>query len=318
MKRIILLLLCITASAFAKIRILTFHYNEPEFIELQFLSFKQFMRDDFELIVFNDGNTPEREEGVRKMCEKHGIQCVRYEPEWHIAEPYNEQLKEWANQFPSWIPFKTHPVTIEHIAKDPSIRHCHVIQHALNLFGYNHDDIVVILDGDVFAVRPLSLRELMKGNDIIGSYRVTDSGSYQMGHGHTEYLWVTFIAFNPVNLPDKADFHFFPDLINGKMQDSGSHLYHYVNNHPEVSVKKYPVYWHWGKKGSRESWNTEGLNGWEKHFLATLDKDLSVQFQLENRLLHFGESSFLQDGHDRKKARIAYFIRWLVRTGKGR
>ena len=37
-----------------KVLIFTYSYNKPEFIELQYKTFKKFLLDDHELIVFND------------------------------------------------------------------------------------------------------------------------------------------------------------------------------------------------------------------------------------------------------------------------
>ena len=54
------------------------------------------------------------------------------------------------------------------IRENPSVRHFHVIDYALEHYGYDHDDIIVIMDGDNFLIKPLSIRELLGRNDIIG------------------------------------------------------------------------------------------------------------------------------------------------------
>ena len=35
------------SSLSAKVRILSFHYNQADFIEMQYFSFKKFLKDDF-------------------------------------------------------------------------------------------------------------------------------------------------------------------------------------------------------------------------------------------------------------------------------
>ena len=67
----------------AKVRFLTFHYNHPEFIEIQYQTFQKFMMDDYELIVFNDAKDPKFEIAIRETCEKYGIPCIRFQQEWH-------------------------------------------------------------------------------------------------------------------------------------------------------------------------------------------------------------------------------------------
>ena len=39
---------------YPQILICTFAYNRPDFIEIQYLTFKKFLMDDFKLVVFND------------------------------------------------------------------------------------------------------------------------------------------------------------------------------------------------------------------------------------------------------------------------
>jgi glycosyltransferase involved in cell wall biosynthesis len=311
---LVLTLLC--ASLSAKVRILTFHYNEPEFLEVQYASLQKFMQNDFELIVFNDGNTPERESAIREMCDKLGIQCVRFEQQWHLENPYNENLKRWVATRRSWLAFRSYPLTDEIIAQQPSVRHSHVIEYALHHFGYDHDDIVVILDGDAFAISPIDLKKEMKDRDIIGAYRVADNWIYKVGEKNTEYLWVTFIAFDPRKLPNKQDFHFFPDLIDNSLQDTGSHIYNYLKANPEVKVQQYPVYWCYGN----QDLPLDDLKKREERDLIMrlirlvrrIDPQTEFQLQFECRLMHYGYSSYAIDGRDRKKERILEFMRGLL------
>ena len=55
------------------------------------------------------------------------------------------------------------------MSQRPSVQHNHVIQFALDHYGYNHDDIVVIINGDMFAIRKFSIKEMINGYDVIGS-----------------------------------------------------------------------------------------------------------------------------------------------------
>lgn len=91
---IFILVLFFSNEGYATVRILTFHYNQPEFIEIQYKTLKKFLMDDFELIVFNDAKTPENEKGIENICNEHGIKCVRFKPEWHLIDPLNIYLQE--------------------------------------------------------------------------------------------------------------------------------------------------------------------------------------------------------------------------------
>jgi len=205
----------------AKIRILTFHYNQPDFVEMQYKTLKRFLNDEFELIVFNDAKTIENERGIENTCREYGIKCVRFEPEWHLIDPLNIYLKRRL-QDPStkgiwgWDAL----TSIEEIGDNPSVRHSHVIQYALDNYGYDHDDIVMIMDGDNFLIKPLSIRELLSSYDIIGFNQIPDYLGKSRKQQQisvpqdTEMLWVVFIAFCPCKLPNPRELQFHVDVIS--------------------------------------------------------------------------------------------------------
>ena len=92
---IVLLPFLVIFPLLGKIRILTFHYNKPELIDLQNQALRTFMKDDYELIIFNDGPTQESEKAIRNACAKSGITCIRYEQKWHLLDPQNAKILNW-------------------------------------------------------------------------------------------------------------------------------------------------------------------------------------------------------------------------------
>ncbi|NGX36954.1 MAG: hypothetical protein K1000chlam2_00100 [Chlamydiae bacterium] len=303
-KFLILFVLLLTSQAFAKIRFLTFHCNRPDFIEMQFKTLEKFLHNDYELIVFNDARTLQLEEEIREMCEKYGIQCIRYEQEWHVTTPLNDEFIQLLND-PSLIHSHIHLkgcTNTKDFASHGSFRHSHVIQYAMDNFGYDHDDIVVIFDGDIFPIRHFDLRELLKNYDIIGLQRAITEEKI-------DYLWVPFIAFNIQNLPNKYDLRFHPDLINSFFHDTGAHTYHYLKNNPNVRVKKYA-----GQSStsfhnlSPKSMKQHGFNDREIKFTKNLPWPLCVEFHVDHLFLHFGASSFNLEGSDVKALCVKEFI----------
>ncbi len=286
----------------AKVRILTFHFNKPNFIELQYKTFKKFSEDDFEMIVFNDANTLEREKGISEMCERYGIQCVRYQPEWHETDPLNPYLEGILKDPEVYSHVGFSRVGNIQVASQASVRHCHVIQYALDHYGYTHDGPVVIMDGDAFFIRPISICALLESKEIHGIKKLVWTEC-------VDYLWVVFIAFDPRRLPDLEDLRFHLDLIGSNVYDSGAHSYHYLKNHPEVRAEKILGYsstgfrhWEWA---SLYDW---GFNKREGELIKELPWPQCVEFHMTNRVLHFGASAFTLEGHDEKEACMTRFI----------
>jgi hypothetical protein len=292
----------------AKVRILTFHCNDANFIDLQYKAFKKFMLDDYELIVFNDAASCEPEKEIRKRCEKYGIRCIRYEQKWHDTDPFNDQVYLQL-QDPGLIHDHISTITRnpvgsieQRIAAHPSIRHCHVIQYSLDHFGYDHDDVVAILDGDAFPIRPISFRSLVRDYHITGIIK-----DYFLDN--VDYLWVPFIVINMPSIPHKDDLKFHVDVINGKLFDTGSHMYHYLQNHPDVCAKKHvglasQGVAHWDKGALYRYGFTKN----EVQFIKSLPKTENVEFHVDKRILHFANSSFLQENHKEKFACVKFFV----------
>lgn len=315
MRLLLLLLTCLlTINIEAKVRILTFHYNLPELIEIQHKTLKKFIKDDYELIVFNDAKDPEVEVNIQKTCDKFGIRCVRFEQEWHKTDPFNRVAEGWMNDptLYSHIGHLKQVLAPEYLNYNhASLRHCHVIQFALNEYGYKHNDLVLILDGDCFPSRPTNLKKLLGNNHIIGTRK--QEGNY-------DYLWVVFSLFNPKKAPYKNDLRFNIDVINNEIHDTGAHTYHYLN-HPEVVYQKIERYnsagyYHW----TDEDMRAYGFNAHEIAFLRDLDSlkgfawPITVEFHMDKHFIHLGNSSFGFDGAKEKLECVKRLLRKVAKT----
>lgn len=315
------------SSLSAKVRILSFHYNQADFIEMQYLSLKKFLKDDFELIIFNDAKTKENERWIQDMCDEYGIQCVRYQSQWHLDNPWNTYLKMRLEE-PSTVGYWgwNASTTIEQLAQHPSVRHSHVIQYALDHYGYDHDDIVVILDGDNFLIKPISIRELLGDNDIVGFNQRPDEKAERRVRGEVavakgmEMLWVVFIAFNPTKLPDVRELQLNVDVVSGHpilpdntMGDTGASIYKYLFKHPDLKLQAYP----WQSSYTyRAQFTPEELKGMEiGDRLMQFVRDINpgnVQFFLREHFVHFSAGSFETVDHQHKVHHLRRFIEDIV------
>ena len=237
---------------FAKVRIITFHYNEPAFIEFQFKLFQKFLLEDFEMVVFNDAKTEENEVAIKKTCEKFDIKHVRYNQEWHLSEPLNEEISSLVKDPNASLIWNWNEnTTIEEIGAHGSIRHCHVIQYALNHSAYNHDDAVVLLDGDNLLIHPLSIHALLERADIVYSSRIEDIEGVARKQSRITLPQRNglpspiFMAFYPSKLPDIRSFKLDVGLLKNhplkrdhSLHDTGAKLYDYLQKHPSIKTKE--------------------------------------------------------------------------------
>jgi hypothetical protein len=290
---------------FGKVRLLTFHFNKPELISLQHRAFKKFMQDDYELIVFNDAKTSELEAAIKAECERCGIKCVRYEQEWHGLNALTDQVLKY-QQDPSVVKMPYFFASSrEEIAQQPSVRHCHVIQYALEGFGYEHDDIVAIVDGDLFPMRPISLRQMMQNTPIVASMKPEVD---------VPYFWVTFIAMDMPKLPDKRELTLSLGCINGVMHDSGAQSYFYIKSHPEVHYKGFSVI-NSAQVSALDPATLKAqyrFSSEESELIRTVTQnEVDIDFQIEGRFLHM-RGSHNEWYMQRKQAEVTAFFERLL------
>jgi hypothetical protein len=301
-----LFFLVFLSSALAQVRILTFHCNHPEFIKMQHKTLRKFLLDDYELIVFNDAKTEEMEKQIEEVCQRCGILCVRFQPAWHLADPLNAYLKQRLED-PSthgWWGWSGSTL-IEELANHPSVRHSHVIQYALDHYGYDHNDIVALMDGDNFLIKPLSIRELLQQRDIVGFHQRGDEGAKRRLQGEItipegeEMPWVVFTAFDPRTLPDVRNLHFHVDVVSyhpklphNTIVDTGAAIYRYLGLHPELRLQAYP----WQDSYTYRHLSYEQLQQLQVsdrliQFLRDIDPE-NVQLFIAESFMHLSASSF--------------------------
>lgn len=287
----------------AAVRILTFHYNHADFIELQYKTLQHFLSDEFELIVFNDAPDVKNEKEIADACEEYGIKCVRFQQDWHLTDPLNLYLKkvleEPSTVDPCWG--WNSQTTLEQLAQHPSVRHCHVIQYALDHYGYDHDDLIAIIDGDNFLIKPTSFRDLLGAHDFVGFSRHRDMGAtYRKqlltAQAHSKQnMWVPsviFIAFNPSKLPNVRELKFHVDVISGHpnyynnyIGDSGAAACRYIMKYPDLKIKEF--YWNYNEDFILSCSSKELENMGFSYYLMQFMEDVYPQFVQLYAFEHF-------------------------------
>ncbi|HEV7738586.1 MAG TPA: hypothetical protein VGO47_14595 [Chlamydiales bacterium] len=298
----------------AKIRLLTFHCNKPQFLELQCATFSKFLEDEYELIVINDAKTPALEKKIKSVCDSHGIQCVRYEPEWHAKAPLTSRILDWLHNPRVYSLHYFYEKTKDCIADQPSVRHSHVIQYALERFGYDHDDIIALVDGDVFPIRSMNIRQLLKDRDIVAvQKRLPNDPEDPLTKAQIDYLWVTFAAFDPRKIPSPRELQFQVDVIDGVIHDTGSASYHYLVSHPNLRVDLHPRYVSNAlAKFMVPELLEKGFSSQEIQFIKTLPSRHFVEFYINHCLLHFANSCWDHEGYQEKTWYVNNFIDQLL------
>lgn len=180
------LLLCLIPQLiFSKTLIFTTAFNRPDFIEWQHKLFNKFMLDDYEYIVFNDASTQKDHVSIHATCRYLKIRCIDIPQSIHTQPYLSRQIHDNLQQ--------------------PNIRNCNAVQWAWDNYILKHKGPVLLIDSDMFLIRPLSLEKALEGSDLAYvSWSTTD-----MFNGNPyRYMWIALIGFNMNTLPSPEEICF--------------------------------------------------------------------------------------------------------------
>lgn len=200
-----------------KVLIITHSYNRPDFIEIQNKTFKFFLQDDYEFIVFSDAPDENMNKAIIDTCNKCNIQCIRIPQEIHKKPYLPREPGDPLNR--------------------PNIRHANCVQYSMDTLGFDHDGPVMVLDSDMFLVRPLNISQEIEGWDIVSIIRGADN--------NVTYLWPGLMILVMNKLPNKRTLNFNCGKAGGANVDSGGYSYYYLKNNPSLKIKALDEFWSW-------------------------------------------------------------------------
>lgn len=256
-----------------KVLIFTYSYNRPDFIEIQEKTFRKFLRDDYEFVVFNDAVDPLLKAKIEQTCEKLQIRCIEIPQEIHPM-PYLERFEG-----ESW--------------NHPCVRNANVVQYSLNNVGFFHDGIVALFDSDLFLVRDFSIVDFMDGYHLSGLEQVRSKNNKRIN-----YLWVGLSFIDMKNLPDANTLSYNCGKIDDINVDVGGYTHYYLRTHPDVKIRWLNQrIWPFSRCESCIAnnttpclHNTEMLfsEGFDEHQIKFIhDNPIGCEFYMNNCFMHY-------------------------------
>lgn len=215
MYQVICGMLCFLCSHFcqAKLLLFTYAFNQPEFIVLQDRTFKKFLCDEYEFIVFNDAIDKKISKEIKRICKELGLRCIRVPQKIH-NRPYLDRPvgREW------WV-CEFQP---------PSVRNSNVVQYSLDMIGFNHDDIVVLFESDLFLTKPFSFRAYLEDYDVAGFDRSIECA--RLTEENVHFLWVGLLLLNLKRMPRPRSFNLNCGYVHNIVIDAGGYTNYYLNH----------------------------------------------------------------------------------------
>lgn len=177
-----------------QMKIFTYVFNNPKYLIYQNKCLRKFVAETFEFICLDNSKEVKYHEEFKKICQEHNITYIMNAAPDHSLEGTSHQAAlKW-----SWD--------------------AHIKQT---------QDIIVMLDHDMFAIKPLSFLELLNQSAVAGG---------KESRGQIEYLHPALMIFNTSEMSDKETINFRGGVIEGQQCDSGGELYYYFQKHPELKI----------------------------------------------------------------------------------
>ena len=184
-----------------KVKIISPVVNIPSFLNIQISKFKENLLCDFELICIDDSRQEGLDQQFRNVCSDH------------------DDVATW---------FKN---TRPHVS-GPSMGHANAIQFALDNIVYTSclNDIVFLVDSDIFLMEKIDLIDFMKGKEI---------ASFMQSRENVNYLWPGLTILNMPEIKNyDSDIKFFPGCFGGQVCDTGGESHNFIF---ENNIEPHPI-----------------------------------------------------------------------------
>lgn len=191
----------------AYVYIIVAAHNKPEFIELQYRTFKKFLVDEYKYVIFNDASDSKIFKDINEICRKLEIQCYTIPKDLHKGNLWTKDYLK--------------------LNYSASFNHGEVIRYAFDKIGFAHNDIVVLMDSDCFLIHEFSIKE------YLGDYAIAGRKLYK----EKVHPAADLIFFNMPILPRPQSMIFEAGMLGYKVYDTCYFLEFYLKAFPEVKVK---------------------------------------------------------------------------------
>ncbi len=246
-----------------KVTIYTLADKRPDFIPVQFETFKKFVKDDYEYVVVDNCiDSRKRSAALRETCKSLGIGYMKVKIDRDLMRKNGQNATTWIGTY-----------------KNGSIAAGYGFNFVWKkICEYNKDRLVVIIDADMFVCRPISWNEELEGNDaaFIHQYRGLSENNDKF---LVNYPWNTLCVFNPAKIPDLEKMNWNSGVskkyyIENFAVDTAGYIHFWMKEN-RLNVKHLSEYAiHDYKRGADSVWIDAVLNG---NFHYSFNYDLATK-----------------------------------------
>jgi hypothetical protein len=230
--------------------IVSIHYNNTEFIDMQYKTIQRYIKGDYKYIVFNDG--VEYSDNIINKCNELNIECIRIDQNIHINRNlvFPKEISEMRllmndhslttidNEYYKSIIYDLYNSQVNNTV---GARHCDSIQYIINYFLSNKKDIKYLfnIDADMFFINYLNIDSYMDEHYIASYFQGRKINEYT----HWNYIWPNIFMINFEKCPNLNEIcmdgiFLFDNNVLVNVTDTGGESGYYLEKYKEVLILK--------------------------------------------------------------------------------
>ena len=210
------------------IKIFTFASHRVDFIGLQMHSFRKYLKEDFEFVVFNNAKYDwaggASYNGINEQCGQIGVSVIDIQKDKALLDRCQQ------------VEFSCSMLNPQGLYSNANVAHAYAFCWAWENIMYKEQIPIAIFDSDVFLIQPTKLTDTLNPHHICN---ISDGKPSPEGPPIL-YMWPTFVLLDMVRLPDPQTLNWYCGQIRGVPVDVGGQTHHYLQAHPELDVYDVP------------------------------------------------------------------------------
>jgi hypothetical protein len=231
--------------------IVSIHYNNPEFIEIQYKTIQKFIKGKYKYIVFNDGTNFSNE--INNKCNELNIECIIIDQNIHNDRNlvFPKQLSDMRilmnnpsetkiyDEYWSRMNFNGYNSELNNSV---GCRHCDSIQYIINYFVTNihyNTKYLFNIDADMFFIDYLDINSFMENCHIANYFQ----GKKINEEKYWNYIWPNIFILNFEICPNLNEICFdgvylYDKNVFTNVTDTGGETGNYLEKYKETLVLK--------------------------------------------------------------------------------
>lgn len=207
------------------IKLMTFSHKRPDFLEMQYKSFKKNLEHDFEFVVFNnaafDKNRTHYNQ-INEFCKNYNVQCVDVQKNAELIS----KIKKYDNE---------NIFNADGIYSNPSIACAYPLKWAWDYIISKTNDKICIIDSDMFFVEKENIENILNEYDL--AYMPQSRGN------GVHYMWNGISYMNLANMPEKEYLDWWCGHVEGQPVDVGGHTFYYLERYKDLKKIEFKLHY---------------------------------------------------------------------------